>query len=140
MHGILAAKDHKRSGDDIVIVSAVRTPIGRGKKGGFKDTTPDDLLAAALEGAVKRVNLDPALVDDIQVGNVLPPGGGAINARQAMFYAGFFSFFPSSLPFLFSLSSSSLSSFLFPPFFLFFFSPFPRQDYLISSLNLIAFL
>jgi len=84
-----AAKNVPKSADDVVIVSAVRTPIARGKKGSFKDTPPDDLLAAALEGVVKKVNLDPKLVQDIQVGNVLPPGGGAANARMAMFYAGF---------------------------------------------------
>lgn len=79
----------KRSPDDVVVVSAVRTAIARGKKGSFKDTTPDDLLAAVLEGVVKKVNLNPKLVEDIQVGNVLPEGGGAINARMASFFAGF---------------------------------------------------
>jgi len=82
------AADQPKSPDDVVIVSAVRTPIARGKKGSFKDTVPDDLLAAVLEGVVKKVNLDPKLVDDVQVGNVLPSGGGAVNARMAMFYAG----------------------------------------------------
>ena len=83
-----AAKIPPKSPDDVVIVSAVRTAIGRGKKGSFKDTTPDDLLAAVLAGVIKKVNLDPKYVQDIQVGNVLPPGGGAVNARMAMFFAG----------------------------------------------------
>ena len=38
-----------QSADDVVIVSAVRTAVTRAKKGGFKDTHPEDLLAAALK-------------------------------------------------------------------------------------------
>jgi len=72
-----------------VIVSAVRTAIGKGRKGTFKDTFPDDMLAAVLKAVVERVNLDKALVEDIQVGNCLQPGSGANSARQAMFYVGF---------------------------------------------------
>ncbi|KAI8813509.1 Thiolase, N-terminal domain-containing protein [Cladochytrium replicatum] len=78
-----------KSPDDIVIVSAVRTAITRARRGPFKDTTPDALLAAVLKGVVDRVKLDPKLVEDIQVGNVLPPGGGATAARMAQLYAGF---------------------------------------------------
>jgi len=84
----LASPVVPKSPDDVVIVSAVRTPIARAKKGAYKDTTPDDLLAAVLEGVVKKVGLDPKMVQDIQVGNCLPPGGGAMNARQSQFYAG----------------------------------------------------
>jgi len=78
-----------KSDDDVVIVSAVRTAIGKGRKGTFKDTFPDDMLAAVLKEVVGRVKVDPKVVDDIQVGNVLQPGSGANAARQAMFYAGF---------------------------------------------------
>ena len=39
--------------DDVVIVAAVRTPITKAKRGGFKDTTPDVLLRAALAGVVE---------------------------------------------------------------------------------------
>lgn len=78
-----------KSDDDVVIVSAVRTALTRGRKGGFKDTVPDDLLAAVLAGVTDKVKLDKKLVDDIQVGNVLPPMGGAALARMSMFYAGF---------------------------------------------------
>ncbi len=42
-----------------------------------------------LKGCVDRVGLSPSLVDDIIVGNVLPPGGGATIARMAMLHAGF---------------------------------------------------
>lgn len=78
-----------KSDNDVVIVSAVRTAIAKGKKGGFKDTFPDTMLAAVLKGVVDKVKLDPKLVEDIQVGNVLQAGAGANAARQAMFYVGF---------------------------------------------------
>ncbi|RUS81592.1 hypothetical protein EGW08_010644 [Elysia chlorotica] len=54
--------------DDIVIVSALRTPIGKAKRGSFKDTYPDDLLAAALKAVIKDAKLRPDEIDDICVG------------------------------------------------------------------------
>lgn len=47
------------------------------------------MLAAVLKGILDRTGVDPKLVNDIQVGNVLPRGGGATVARMAQFYAGF---------------------------------------------------
>ncbi|KIY37061.1 acetyl-CoA acyltransferase [Cryptococcus gattii E566] len=76
------------SSDDVVIVSAVRTPIAKAKKGGFKDCCPEDLLAAVFTEAVKRGKVSPSQIQDIAVGNVLPPGGGANVARMAQLYAG----------------------------------------------------
>ncbi|PVV00274.1 hypothetical protein BB560_005351 [Smittium megazygosporum] len=78
-----------KSPDDVVIVSAVRTALTKGGKGGFKDTNAEYLLSCVLRAVLQRVNLDPALVDDVVVGNVLPPGGGASMARMAMLYAGY---------------------------------------------------
>ncbi|KAJ1751494.1 3-ketoacyl-CoA thiolase with broad chain length specificity [Coemansia sp. RSA 1807] len=75
--------------DDVVIVKALRTPITRARKGGFKDTTSEFLLGTILRGLVETTNIDPALVEDICVGNVCPPGGGATTARMAAIYAGF---------------------------------------------------
>lgn len=75
--------------DDVVIVAALRTPICRARKGGFKDTLPEELLASVLKSVIEKTKINPAVVDDIQVGNVLPPGGGATVARMAMLYAGF---------------------------------------------------
>lgn len=69
--------------DDVVICAAVRTPITRAKKGGLKDTCPEDLLVAVFKGVVERSGIDKNLVEEIQVGNVLPPGGGATVARMA---------------------------------------------------------
>ncbi|KAJ2079280.1 3-ketoacyl-CoA thiolase with broad chain length specificity [Coemansia sp. RSA 988] len=75
--------------DDVVIVKALRTPITRARKGGFKDTTSEYLLGTILRGVVETTKIDAALVDDICVGNVCPPGGGATTARMAALYAGF---------------------------------------------------
>ncbi|KAF1812337.1 3-ketoacyl-CoA thiolase-like protein [Eremomyces bilateralis CBS 781.70] len=75
--------------DDIVVTSAVRTAITRGGKGGFKDTAGADLLVGAFKGLLERSRIDPALVEDIAVGNVLAPGGGATEFRAAALAAGF---------------------------------------------------
>jgi len=78
-----------KSDDDVVIISALRTPLTKAKRGGFKDTHITDLLAAVLKATIEKTKLDPKLVGDIPVGNVLCPGGGAHQARIAMFLAGF---------------------------------------------------
>ncbi|KAL7748868.1 3-ketoacyl-CoA thiolase with broad chain length specificity [Sorochytrium milnesiophthora] len=79
---------HTKSPSDVVIVSALRTPLTRAKKGGLRDLHAEDLLAAVLKATIERTRLDPKLVQDIQVGNVLPSGGGATVARMAALYAG----------------------------------------------------
>lgn len=76
-----------QSDDDVVIVSALRTPIGRARRGQFKDTPAEDLLATALKAVVDDAKIDPALIGDICVGNVLMENF-AINARAAQFMAG----------------------------------------------------
>ncbi|CCA76233.1 probable POT1-acetyl-CoA C-acyltransferase, peroxisomal [Serendipita indica DSM 11827] len=80
--------------DDVVVVSAYRTAITKARKGGFKDTHPEEMLAAVLRAVYTKVNLDPKLIQDVSVGNVLPPGGGATVARMAQLYAGI----PHSVP------------------------------------------
>ncbi|KAF8942640.1 hypothetical protein BGZ47_006291 [Haplosporangium gracile] len=85
-------RDHlinHRHSDDVVIVSAVRTPICRAGKGGLKDMYPEDLLAVILRAAAERAKIDPKVVDDIQTGNVLQELGGIKVGRAAMFAAGF---------------------------------------------------
>jgi acetyl-CoA acyltransferase 1 len=78
-----------KNADDIVIISALRTPITRAKKGGFKDTMPDDLLKAVLEGVVKQSGIKHSQVDDVVVGNVQLGGCYAAPARMAQLRAGF---------------------------------------------------
>ncbi|XP_023553959.1 3-ketoacyl-CoA thiolase 2, peroxisomal-like [Cucurbita pepo subsp. pepo] len=77
-------------GDDIVIVAACRTAICRAKKGGFKDTPAEDLLASVLKAVIEKTELNPSEVGDIVVGTVLAPGSiRASECRMAAFYAGF---------------------------------------------------
>lgn len=75
--------------DDIVVTCALRTPITRGGKGGFKDTAAADLLVGAFKALLEKSKVDPSLVEDIAVGSVLPPGGGATEFRAAALAAGF---------------------------------------------------
>ncbi|KAK3402190.1 Thiolase, N-terminal domain-containing protein [Sordaria brevicollis] len=79
----------QKNADDIVVTCALRTPFTKGGKGGFKDTHAADLMAGALRGLIERSKIDPALVEDIKVGTVLAPGGGATEMRAAALVAGF---------------------------------------------------
>ncbi|KAF7322720.1 Acetyl-CoA acetyl transferase [Mycena chlorophos] len=77
-----------RKDDDVVIVAAIRSAITKGKKGGFKDTHPEEILSHVIKHVYSSVKLDPKLVEDVAVGNVLPAGGGANAARMAALHAG----------------------------------------------------
>jgi acetyl-CoA acyltransferase 1 len=79
----------QKSADDVVIVSALRTALCKGFKGKFAQTQPEWLLSAVLKGLLAQTKLDPSLVGDIQVGNVLMPGCGVTTARMAALHAGF---------------------------------------------------
>ena len=71
----------------VVIVSAVRTPIGS-FMGGLSTITAPRLGAIAIKGALDKINLDPNLVDEVLMGNVVQAGTGQAPARQAAIYAG----------------------------------------------------
>lgn len=72
---------------DAVIVSAVRTPIG--KFMGTLSTTPAPRLGAvAVKEAVKRAGIDPEAIDEVLMGCVVPAGQGQAPARQAAIFAG----------------------------------------------------
>jgi acetyl-CoA acyltransferase 1 len=71
------------------VTACLRTAITKGGKGGFKDTAAADLLVGAFKSLIDRSRIDPALVEDIAVGSVLPPGGGATEFRAAALAAGF---------------------------------------------------
>ena len=74
---------------EAVIVSAVRTPIGR-HGGALKDVRPDDLAALAVRAAAERVGLDPALVEEVYLGCANQAGEDNRNvARMAALLAGF---------------------------------------------------
>lgn len=72
-----------------MVTACLRTALTKGGKGGFKDTQASDLMAGALKAIIDRSKIDPALVEDICVGTVLAPGGGATEMRAAALVAGF---------------------------------------------------
>ncbi|WAO94718.1 Acetyl-CoA C-acetyltransferase [Fusarium falciforme] len=78
--GIAAKSSH-----DVVILSALRTPICRAYKGRLRNAYPEELLTAVLRATAKQVEgLDPALIEDVAVGTVLSELGGSKAARAAL--------------------------------------------------------
>ena len=75
---------------DAYIVAATRTPIGKSHRGFFRNTRPDDLLVAALRGALAQVpTLDPAAIEDAIIGCAMPEGPQGLNmARIGALLAG----------------------------------------------------
>ena len=74
---------------DAVIVSAVRTAVGKAPKGTLRNTRPDDLGAAAIKEAVARAGIDASLIDDVIMGCAFPEAEQGMNvARTAMIAAG----------------------------------------------------
>jgi acetyl-CoA C-acetyltransferase len=71
----------------VVIVSAARTPIGS-FMGALSTVSAPHLGAAAIKGALSKINLDPNLVDEVIMGNVIQAGVGQAPARQAALFAG----------------------------------------------------
>ncbi len=74
---------------DAVIVSAVRTAVGRGKKdGSLAGVHPIDLSALVMQEAIKRADLDPRTIDDVIWGCAMPEGSQGLNvARLAVLRA-----------------------------------------------------
>ena len=77
----------------VVIVSAVRTPIGS-FMGSLSSVTAPQLGAAAIKGALEKIKLDPNLVDEVLMGNVIQAGVGQAPATQATLFAGL----PNTIP------------------------------------------
>ena len=75
---------------DAYIVAATRTPIGKSHRGFFRHTRPDDLLVAAMRGALAQVpTLDPKAIEDAIIGCAMPEGPQGLNmARVAALLAG----------------------------------------------------
>ncbi|TAK31680.1 MAG: acetyl-CoA C-acyltransferase [Chloroflexota bacterium] len=74
--------------DQVVIVSAVRTPVGR-YGGAFRDVQAPDLAALVVKEAIKRVGLEPARIDEVIMGHVLVNGETPNVARMATLIANF---------------------------------------------------
>jgi acetyl-CoA acyltransferase len=75
---------------DAVIVSAVRTPVGKAKRGGLATVRPDELSATTIQALLKRTpNLDPAQIEDVVIGCAFPEGEQGLNmARMIALRAG----------------------------------------------------
>src|ERR671923_2066018 len=75
---------------EVVLVSSVRTPVGRAFKGTLRATRPDDLAAVAIKGALQRVpQLDPKEIEDVILGCAMPEAEQGMNlARIASLRAG----------------------------------------------------
>src|SRR5690625_4589129 len=79
--------------DPIVIVSAARTPIGA-MSGSLSSLAAHELGSVAIKAAIERAGIDPEVVDEVLIGNVLQAGQGQAPARQAALGAGL----PNSVP------------------------------------------
>ena len=74
---------------EAVIVSAVRTAVGKAPKGTLRNTRPDDLGAAAIKEAVSRSGVDASLIDDVIMGCAFPEAEQGMNvARTSAIAAG----------------------------------------------------
>ena len=75
---------------EVVLVSAVRTPVGKAYKGTLRATRPDDLAAVAIKGALDRVpQVDPKEIEDVILGCAMPEAEQGMNvARIASLRAG----------------------------------------------------
>jgi len=81
---------------EAVIVSAVRTPVGKAKRGGLATVRPDEMAATTIQALLKRTpNLDPAQIEDVAIGCAFPEGEQGLNmARMIALRAGL----PDSVP------------------------------------------
>lgn len=81
---------------DAVIVSAVRTPVGKAKRGGLATVRPDDLAVAVIKELLKRTpEVEPVEVEDVVIGCAFPEGEQGMNmARMISLSAGL----PDSVP------------------------------------------
>ena len=77
-----------RSPHDVVVVSALRTPICKARRGAAKEVPPDDLLLAVLAATLERTGVPPSAIQDVCVGNVQMSGAYAGPARMAALRAG----------------------------------------------------
>src|ERR1700678_3443815 len=75
---------------EVVVVSSVRTPVGRAYKGTLRATRPDEMAAVAIKGALDRVpQVDPREIEDVILGCAMPEGEQGMNvARIASLRAG----------------------------------------------------
>ena len=75
---------------DAVIVTSVRTAVGKAPRGTLKDTRPDDMAGAVIKAAIERTpGLEPEMIEDVILGCAMPEAEQGMNvARQASWLAG----------------------------------------------------
>lgn len=78
----------QKNPDDVVIVGAYRTAMTKGGRGGFKDVGSDWILTQFLKAFLQKTGVDPKLIEDVAVGNVLNRAAGASEHRGACLAAG----------------------------------------------------
>ncbi|KAI0320453.1 3-ketoacyl-CoA thiolase [Amylostereum chailletii] len=78
---------YRKSPDDVVITTAIRSPLCKARKGGFKDMKSDELLTEMFRQFLNHSKVDPSTIGDICVGTVLP-SGATYEARTAALAAG----------------------------------------------------
>ena len=79
----------QKNPNDVVFLSALRTPVTRAKKGGFKDAYDHEMLAHVLQATLAaNPKLDPSLIHDVQIGTVLSELGGSKAGRMAALHVG----------------------------------------------------
>jgi acetyl-CoA acyltransferase len=80
---------------EVVVVSAARTAIAKGKRGNLRDTRPDTLIGHAIREAVRRAGVDPSAIDDLVVGTAMPEAEQGMNLARI---AGFLGGLPDTVP------------------------------------------
>ncbi len=78
-----------KSDDDVVIISALRTPMCRAGKGGLKNTNVETMVETVLKATIQQTKVDPKLIQDIVFGNVMNIGAALYQSRMAQFLADF---------------------------------------------------
>ncbi|KAG4433398.1 hypothetical protein IFR05_011110 [Cadophora sp. M221] len=84
-----ARKLTQKTANDVVVLAAVRSPVTRAFKGGFKDAWPEDMLGPVMIESVRRANIQPSDVNDVLIGNVLAELGFAKTGRMCLNHSGF---------------------------------------------------
>jgi len=70
---------------EAVIIDCLRTPVGKAPKGTLRNTRPDDLAAAVIQGLLKRFpQISPGTIDDVILGCAFPEGEAGMNVARAV--------------------------------------------------------
>ena len=69
---------------DAYIVSSVRTPGCKNRRGAFRETRPENLLSHVMKSCVERVGVDPKEIDDCMIGCSFPEGEQGINIGRRL--------------------------------------------------------